>query len=117
MRAGLQRVVDDDALQPLDAGRDESVMDALGDDQARGGGAALAGREEGAVDGAFDRRLEVGVVEHDHRVLAAHFELELLHRARPQAAATLRPVPTEPVKVMALDVRVLSGCVWPTTEP
>ena len=35
--------------------------------------------------------LEVGVVEHDERVLAAHLELELLHRLAPtQAAATLR---------------------------
>ena len=29
----------------------------------------------------LDRDLEVGVVEHDHRVLAAHLELELAHRA------------------------------------
>ena len=27
----------------------------------------------------LDRDLEVGVVEHDHRVLAAHLELELAH--------------------------------------
>ena len=35
----------------------------------------------GAVDRAFDRGLQVGVVEHDQRVLAAHLELELAHRA------------------------------------
>ena len=27
----------------------------------------------------FDRDVEVGVVEHDHRVLAAHLELQLGH--------------------------------------
>ena len=42
-------------------------------------GAALAGREERAVDRAFDGDVEVGVVEHDERVLAAHLELEFLH--------------------------------------
>ena len=59
---------------------DEAVVDAVGHDQARGRRAALAGGEEGAVDGAFDRDLQVGVVEHDQRVLAAHLELHLLHR-------------------------------------
>ena len=59
---------------------DESVVDALRHDQPRRGRAALAGGEERAVDGAFDRDLQVGVVEHDQRVLAAHLELELLHR-------------------------------------
>ena len=56
MRAGLQRVVDRQALQPLGQRVDEAVVDALGDDQARGRRAALAGREEGAVDGALRRR-------------------------------------------------------------
>ena len=55
-------------------------MDAGLDDQARGGRAALAGREKGALHRAFDGDLEVGVIQHDERVLAAHFELDLLHR-------------------------------------
>ena len=58
----------------------EAPVDRLLDDQARRGRAALAGREIGAVDRAFDRGLEVGVGEHDERILAAHFELELAHR-------------------------------------
>ena len=74
---------------PLGERRDEAVVDAFGDDQPRRGGAALAGGEEGAVDGAVDRDVEVGVVEHDERVLAAHLELELAHvldaRPRPRA--------------------------------
>ncbi|MGY3104025.1 hypothetical protein ACVWW7_000652 [Bradyrhizobium sp. LM6.9] len=60
-------------------------MDAFGDDQARRSSAALAGREIGAVDGDLDGGLEIGVVEHDQRVLAAHLELELLHRVREHA--------------------------------
>jgi hypothetical protein len=55
-------------------------VDPAGHDQARGSSAALAGREERAIDGALDRHFQVGVVEHHKRVLAAHFELHLLHR-------------------------------------
>ena len=55
---------------------DERVVDPGGDDQPAGGGAALAGRVEGALDGAVDGDVEVGVVEHDQRVLAAHLELD-----------------------------------------
>ena len=41
---------------------------------------------------------QVGIVQHDERVLAAHLELHLLHRVgRNAAAATRRPVATEPV--------------------
>jgi hypothetical protein len=36
-------------------------------------------REEGTIHGTFDRGLEVRIVEHDQRVLAAHFELEFGH--------------------------------------
>ena len=51
----------------------------------------------------FDGDLEVGIVEHDQRILAAHLQLELLHRRRTatQACAILRPVATEPVKEIA----------------
>jgi hypothetical protein len=53
VRAVLQRVVDLQLLHPLGQRVDEPVVDAFGDDQARRGRAALAGREEGAVDGAL----------------------------------------------------------------
>ena len=73
------RVADLEVADPLGQRRDELVVDALGDDQARGRRAALAGRIEGALRRGLDRHLEVGVIEHDGRVLAAHFELELAH--------------------------------------
>ena len=43
---------------------------------------------------AFDRGLQIGIVEHDQRVLAAHLELELAHvlDARPpRRACRCRP--------------------------
>ena len=58
---------------------DEAVVDAFGDDQARGRRAALAGGEEAAVQRRVHRDVQVGVVEHDHRILAAHLQLELGH--------------------------------------
>ena len=53
-------------------------MDAGGDDQARRRGAALSCREKRAVQACADRDIEIGVVDNDHRVLAAHFQLHLL---------------------------------------
>ena len=116
MRAGLQRIVDDEALQPLGHRRDELVVDAFGDDQPRRGRAALAGREEGAVDGAFDgdardrrrRARRAGSCRPSRAGTCAC--------ARREAAATRLPVPTEPVKVMA-SMSGLSSIAWPTTEP
>ena len=58
---------------------DEAVVDAFGDDEARRGRAALAGGEEGAVQRRVHRHVQIGVVEHHHRILAAHFQLELGH--------------------------------------
>ena len=52
------------------------------DDDAAGRGAALSGRAEAAPQAAVDRQLEVGVVEDDDRVLAAHLEVDLLERRR-----------------------------------
>ena len=75
--AGLERVVDLELLHAFDHPRDEAVVDGLGHDQARGRGAALPGLEEGAIDRAADRDVEIGVVQHHERVLAAHLELEL----------------------------------------
>ena len=115
MRAGLQRVVDDERPHPLGQRVDESLVDRLLDDEARRGRAALAGREIGAVDGAFDRVLEVGIGEHHERVLAAHLELELAHRAGAGGGHALTG-PTEPVKVIA-STSLWSSIACPTTEP
>ena len=43
-------------------------------DDAAGGGAALAGGAEGSPERAFNGEVEVGVVEDDHGVLSAHFQ-------------------------------------------
>src|SRR5690606_17947068 len=64
-------------LDALDHGVDKAVMNTLGDDDAAGGGAALPRGIEGALGGELHRRFQVGVVENDLRVLAAHFQLDL----------------------------------------
>ena len=50
------------------------VGDSLLQQDAAGGGAALAGGSEGSPERAVEREFEVGVVEDDLRVLAAHLE-------------------------------------------
>ena len=77
--AGEQRVVDAQRRELVGHRRDEAVVDAVGDDEARRRRAALAGREERALHGDVHRGRQVGVVEHDQRVLAAHLELHLRH--------------------------------------
>ena len=52
--------------------------DSLLQQDAAGGGAALAGGSEGAPERAVEREIEVGVVENDLRVFAAHLERDLL---------------------------------------
>ena len=65
-------------------------MNALGHDQAARRRAALTGLEVRAVDSDL-RPLQIGVVEHDERVLAAHFELDaraVLDRGTPMPRPT-----------------------------
>ena len=58
----------------------ERLVDrALDDDPARGGAALTGGAERGPED-ALDGEVEVGVVEDDHRVLAAELEMDVLER-------------------------------------
>jgi hypothetical protein len=64
----------------------------------RGRGAALPSREECTVGCALDRNLDLGVIEHHKRVLAAHFDMHtFLGIAAVAASAILRPVATNPV--------------------
>src|SRR3990172_1802615 len=56
----------------------EGRRHALVHDHAAGGSAALAARAEGAPDGAFNRKVEVGVVQDDDGVLAAHLQVQAL---------------------------------------
>ncbi|MNT60053.1 hypothetical protein D3C72_1976100 [compost metagenome] len=75
--ASLAGVVHLQGLHFLDHGGHEAVVDAFGHDQAAAGSAALAGREEPAVDGGAHGHVQVGVVQHHKRVLAAHLQLHL----------------------------------------
>ena len=51
-------------------------------DQTAGGGAALPRGAEGAPEHALERQVLIGVVHHDHGVLAAHLQREpLVHPA------------------------------------
>ena len=50
-------------------------------DQARAGGAPLAGRAEAAPDRAVEHQIQVGVVHHDDGVLAAHLQRDALEVA------------------------------------
>jgi hypothetical protein len=79
LRFLVERVADSQRRHPFGEPRDEPIVDRVRDDQPRRCGAALPGRIEGTVEAGLDRDLEIGVVEHHHRVLAAHLELELAH--------------------------------------
>ena len=53
---------------------EEAVRDRLVHVDPLDRDADLAGRREAALDGAIDRRVQIGIRQHDHRVLAAEFE-------------------------------------------
>jgi hypothetical protein len=55
---------------------DEPVVDGIFNYRAAGGGAFLTGGKEGRVHHVLDGGREVGVGEHNGRILAAHFELD-----------------------------------------
>ena len=61
---------------------DEGVVDLVLGVDAVGADAGLAHVAEFRHDRALDRGLDIGVVEHDERRVAAEFEPDLLHRAR-----------------------------------
>ena len=73
---------------------DEPVVDRVLDDRPAAGRADLARVGEGGGQGVVDGGLEVGVVEHDVRALAAHLERDLLEIDR--RAAQERPARLEP---------------------
>ena len=74
----VEAVADFDLLGAGDEVLDELVVHAFLHDDAAGRGAALSGGAERAPESAFDGEVEVGVVEHDHRILAAEFERAML---------------------------------------
>jgi hypothetical protein len=59
---------------------DEGLEDRAGDEEPRECGAALSGRGGDGHGGLGHREGEVGVFEHDHRVLSAHLESQDLAR-------------------------------------
>ena len=62
-----------------------------------GGGAVLAGVEISGDGDGLRRLLDIGVVEDDHRGLAAQLQVHPLQVRRPPRAATSRPARTLPV--------------------
>ncbi len=78
----------------------ELVGDRLGDEEALGGDARLAGVLVACTDGGRRGRRHVGVGEDDVRVRAAQLEHRLLERA-PAIAATRAPTSELPVSVTA----------------
>ncbi len=72
-------------LHRLGLGRellDKGVVDLVLGIDAIGADAGLAHVAEFRDHGAFDRGIEIGVIEHDERRVAAEFEAELLHADR-----------------------------------
>src|SRR2546423_1142178 len=70
----VQAVTHAQGLGAFDIPFYELAIDSLLHNDAAGGGAALAGGSEASPQSAFDGQVEVGVVEHDHGILAAKFE-------------------------------------------
>ena len=70
----IEAVANFDLLCACDEVIDELAVNAFLHDDAAGRGAALSGGAERAPEPAFDSQFEIGIVEHDHRILAAEFE-------------------------------------------
>ena len=73
-------------LQPRVEPAHELVVDALLDDRRPERRAALAGGAEAGEQRPLDREVEVGVIHHDHRVLAAELEARRLQVAAAERA-------------------------------
>ena len=74
----VEAVADFDLLGAGDEVIDKFAIHALLHDDAAGRGAALSGGAECAPEAAFNGEIEVGIVEHNHRILAAEFERAML---------------------------------------
>ena len=79
---GIERMADPDISHPRCEFRNEGVVDAALDEQPARRSAALAVQRVDHEDCGIQRPVEVGVVEHDHRVLAAQFEMHPLQGRR-----------------------------------
>ena len=74
-----QAVADAQLAHGIDEFRDEPVIDAFLHQQAICADAGLAGVAVLAGDGALHCEVEVRIVEHDERRIAAEFERHFLH--------------------------------------
>ena len=84
-RALRERVAEDDvARDALGQRADEVVADRLVDEQQLAGRAALPGAQEAGHDRGLGGGLDVGVVHHDERAVAAHLEQLRLARRAPR---------------------------------
>ena len=79
---GVGRVAPLDRLHLVGEGADELVVDGRAGDHAAGRRAVLAAVPVAGRLDDLGRQLDVGVVEHDHRGLAAQLEVQPLHRSR-----------------------------------
>jgi hypothetical protein len=76
----VQRVADLQPPDPFDQPGVKFIGDALLHQQPAGGGAAFAVQRIDHEDHGIQRAVQVGILEHDHRVLAAQFEMHPLQR-------------------------------------
>ena len=74
----VERIADAEGVHAALQLLDEAVVDRFLDEEARAGAADLALVEPDRVDHAFDRRIEVGIVEDDERRLAAELQRQRL---------------------------------------
>ena len=79
---GIEGVADLQRLHACGELLDEFFRDALLDQQPARGGAALAVERVDHEHDGIERAVEIGVVEHDHRVLAAELEMHALQGRR-----------------------------------
>src|SRR5579863_251730 len=85
-RGLIQTVANFDLANAIDKFVEELRIHALLHDNSARRGAALASRAETSPDRAIDRKINVGVVENNNCVLAAHFERAVLEGARSRLA-------------------------------
>ena len=102
---GVERVSDGHAAHLLGETVGEVVVDGLLHQDPTRTGATLAVQAVDHEDDGVERPFEVGIVEDDHRILAAQLEVHPLQGWAPWAWI-IEPVTDSPTKAIAL----MSGC-------
>src|SRR5690606_35565367 len=78
LRVGVQRMADLERLGTMSQFAYKLRVDAALNDDATAGGTALAGRVKSPLYRTVEGSVQVGVVQHDQRILAAHLQLNFL---------------------------------------